>query len=1581
MSEANDHVVHRLDDYLHGLLTERETGRVEGHCSACAGCRAALEEARQLQTALASVPPTEASAALVNTTLRRIHGHEAQRKKRAWRAFFVLGFGTAAAVLVLGLVQLHYEHLTATPYDLVVLGQRDLLAATNASLRVRLFDRRDGRVLRGVPVKVELRRGREAVELAHFETDENGRGAPQLRLPDWSDGDCTLRVVARTPGGDEEITRPVRLRRSWKLMLSSDKPVYQPGQTIHVRSLALRRPDLLPVADQPAVFTLTDPRGNVLFKDAKQTSRFGIAGTDCELDSDIQEGLYTLGCKLGDTESKLTIEVKRYVLPKFRIALDFDRPFYQPAQLARLKVHAAYFFGKPVAGGEVRVEVRGPGDVTLGKLTARTDEHGEAKLAWDTPGNIPGGAEEARVVFEATVTDNAAQEQTHHAERVITTRPVRVEVLPEGGELVKGVRNRVYLFVRSADGAPVQARVSIMGVVKDLKTDNQGIASFEYIPRTNANYDFWNMRVRDDAGNELATQQLNAASGIEPLDFLLRTDRAVYASGDTVQLTALSREQGPVFVDFLKDGQTALTRIIDLEHGRGELALDLPLELSGTLQLCAYRFDRNGAAFRKTRALYVRPANQVHVTAKANATVYRPGGKATVHFTLTDRAGKPVPGALSLAGVDEAVFGVLTQRPGMEQTFYLLEKELLQPVYSLYPWSPDRGDDRLGQALFAKTTRVDVTPPPARPQQAAPAEPPPLVSPGGVHTLAGDSYPEKLQHTAASRERGLQRIGVAWIVLAVSASLAAYAALWCWASWRTFFAVHALGLCALLLVVGVHTLPLMLSHEAMSARAAHELADEMFSVGRGAPLAPDWGGPTAEQTPAQGGERAVGAFPPAQSLVVREEPTPRVRERFPETLLWRPELITDDQGRASLDIDLADSITTWRLSAGAVTADGRLGSAQLPLKVFQPFFADLNLPPLLTRGDEIDAPVVVYNYLDKPQTVTLALVTPPELRVLDGADRRLDLGPGEVRSVRFRLRAVEAGTQLLEVTARGSGVADALRRTLDVVPDGRPVEQVVSGSLDRPASVVLDLPAGVVGGSARATLKVYPSAFSQLMEGLQNIFRMPYGCFEQTSSTTYPNVLALDYLRRTGQKSPAVEATARQYIHLGYQRLVGFEVPGGGFDWFGRPPANRTLTAYGLMEFEDMARVHDVDGALIDRTRRWLLSQRGADGAWDVHGGIFHDDLTGGQDAEERRLATTAYAAWAVFARGQAAEAAPATRSFLLRRRPDQIRDPHVLALVSNALLAMDRDGTDAAAYLDQLEARKQTSPDGRLAWWEQPAGAQTCFYGSGQTGQVETTALAALALMEGHRHPATARTALEWLIRQKDAGGTWHSTQATVLALKALLAGTSTPLGGDEARHIEVRQNGKVVRDVVIPAGHEDVLTRVDLSVLVAPGRRRLEVVQTAGPASGYQVTLRYHVPGPVKSAPADGPLAVTVDYDRTELALGDVLRAHVRVANNRPQAAPMVMLDLPVPPGFTPEADDFAALVREGKIERFQVRPRQVLVYLRGLAAGRPLECSYRLRPALAGSVSVPGAHAYEYYAPEVQARCGGCRLSVKP
>jgi hypothetical protein len=112
-------------------------------------------------------------------------------------------------------------------------------------------------------------------------------------------------------------------------------------------------------------------------------------------------------------------------------------------------------------------------------------------------------------------------------------------------------------------------------------------------------------------------------------------------------------------------------------------------------------------------------------------------------------------------------------------------------------------------------------------------------------------------------------------------------------------------------------------------------------------------------------------------------------------------------------------------------------------------------------------------------------------------------------------------------------------------------------------------------------VRLYPGPLSQVIEGMDAILRMPGGCFEQTSSSTYPNVLALDYMKRTKKLTPEVHAKAEGFIANGYQRLLTFEVPGGGFSWFGRRPANKILTSYGLMEFFDMSQVHDVDPNVI----------------------------------------------------------------------------------------------------------------------------------------------------------------------------------------------------------------------------------------------------------------------------------------------------------------------------------------------------------------------------------------------------------------
>lgn len=1576
------HIIDYADDYLHGVLPVDDAGYVEQHCESCRICQVALEEARQRHEALQAVPISEASEALIQGTLHTIQVADQRRRRVRKMILLPWSLATAASIIILAGLHIYYSNLSPTPYDLQVYGQNTLLAGTPGSLRIRLFDQNTRQALSGVPVDIELRnqKTQQIFQLASFTTNADGTGTPRFQLPDAPDDQYELCIRARTSGRDELLTRPITLARSWKLMLSTDKPVYQPGQVIHLRSLALRRPDLRPVPGEKVTFSITDPKGNVIFKQEDVSSPYGIAATDCPLAVEILEGTYTIACRIGDTESKVAVEVKKYVLPKFKVAVDLDQPFYLPGQTVRGSIRVNYFFGKPVAEGEAEIVVRTTElrPVELARLAARTDMKGETRFEYRLPESLVGREQDAgsaRVSFQVIVRDSAGQEQERFVHRNVTANPIHLEVIPEAGRLVRGMKNRIYIFACYPDGRPVRAMLAITGVHQVVETSSLGVASFEMTP--DADQITLMLRATDDQGR-VGRRQVALEAGKARSDFLVRTDKAVYAGGETASLTVLGGGVEPVFVDFIKDGQTILTEAVDMVDGRGELAFDLPPEVFGTIEILAYRFGEAGLPVRKTRVIYVEQARTLNIAAELNRSEYRPGEQARLAIYLTDDSGRPSPGALSLAAVDEAVFSVLEQSPGMEQIFFNLEQKLLEPIYAIYNWSPNLetsafdSADRNGfeQALFSRTAReisgraavfdqllkenrlpVDGLEVLDRPDinEMATNLPLPdslqnaLQGADGAHSLAAASYPSKSDEVKRTRVRALSLIKDAWAVLAIAAI-------------GTGVVVVLVLVQRIWLIVPILVLGLFLTICTPAMNTARDLARrtsvkaQLNAIG----LA------MASLEGASSGEDARSA-----SHEVSEQPTIRVREWFPETLLWRPELITDDTGRASIDVELADSITTWRLTASAVTTDGRLGSLSSSIRVFQPFFVDLNLPVALTRGDEVAVPVVVYNYLDQPQTVELTLDTEAAwFELLDESARRVELAAGEVQGTSFRIRARRVGLHELQVTARGSGIGDAIKRAIEVVPDGRRAAQVFNGTLSEPAALELPVPGNAIEGSVHATLKIYPSSFSQVVEGLEGIFQQPYGCFEQTSSTTYPNALALDYLRRTKKSVPEVEAQARQYIHLGYQRLVSFEVNGGGFDWFGRPPANRTLTAYGLMEFEDMAKVHDVDPRLIERTRTWLMGQRNADGSWSPEDHKMHIDPTVGT-GDPARLSTTAYIAWAVFSGGADRSLAAPTRAFLLAHNPASIKDPYILALVGNALLAIDPDSQAVRPYLARLLEMKVASGDDKQISWQNAPNARTTFYGAGASGDIETTSLATLALLKSRTEPAAARAALTWLVGQKDRLGTWYSTQATVLALKALVAGTGEPLGGDQERVIEFVLNGAAGRRIEIPADQAEVMQQISLSPDLVVGSNRLMLAEPSGTGVGYQVDFSYHIPGGELAETATA-LSIDIAYDRTDLRVGDAVRAEATVVNNMPQTAPMVILDLPIPAGFAANPDTLTQMVQSGQLAKYQITARSIIIYLRELAPVQPLRIRYRLDATMPVRITVPPGRIYEYYDP---------------
>ncbi|NIV39340.1 MAG: hypothetical protein GWN58_60990, partial [Anaerolineae bacterium] len=171
--------------------------------------------------------------------------------------------------------------------ETVLLSQANFAPGSLAAIRVLVRQMPEGTPIAQADVTVSLApqdRGGQVVELFAGRTDETGTLPMSFLVPDdLEEGQYTLIVETRSEVGSDRLEREIRLQRSYRLLLSVDKPLYQPGQTIHMRALALNTVDRRAAAGQPIIFTVEDPRENKLLRQQVFASEYGLAALDFAL--------------------------------------------------------------------------------------------------------------------------------------------------------------------------------------------------------------------------------------------------------------------------------------------------------------------------------------------------------------------------------------------------------------------------------------------------------------------------------------------------------------------------------------------------------------------------------------------------------------------------------------------------------------------------------------------------------------------------------------------------------------------------------------------------------------------------------------------------------------------------------------------------------------------------------------------------------------------------------------------------------------------------------------------------------------------------------------------------------------------------------------------------------------------------------------------------------------------------------------------------------------------------------------------------------------------------------------------------
>ncbi|MFY0568293.1 MG2 domain-containing protein [Archangium lansingense] len=1324
--------------------------------------------------------------------------------------------------------------------------------------------------------------------------------------------------------------------------ISTDKPLYRPGEQVLARGLMLEARGHTPLANQAhANVEIRGPKGDVVTS-ARVVSENSVWGYSWTVPEDMAGGEYTLSVSYpwtGEAPAERKFDVRAYRAPRLKSQIEFLRDGYGPGDTVTATLDVKRAEGGVPSGARVTATALVDG-VTVAQVPGVVDVQGLCTVSFKLPGRIERG--EGSLAF--------AIEDGGVVETAAKTIPILLQTLdltlyPEGGDLVAGLPSRVYFQALT----PAQKPADLSGVVIDLATgavvapvrsEHEGRGRFELTPKAGVKYA---LRIDEPSGirKPFPLPEVKARGAV------LRASEDVIPAGRPVVLT--------VGLSGVKQAKVTLSqREVELASSlvdpNEKVILD-PKDADGVL--IATLWDSDGRPLAE-RLVFRQPAKALSIEVKANKPRYVPGDQVEL-TARTTRGGQPVSALVMLTVTDDAVLELIEKREQAPQlpVMVLLEPEVKELADAQVYFDEKNPKAKLAVDLLLGTqgwrrfalanaeqfvaqhgdlarralaVRVPMPPPEevfdegaAIPEMAG--APPPMPAP----------VPQAAQVPQARPVAKAARPGPPPVQPAPRA---------------------------------VAAKPVAPRGMVEAERKAKKEASRQKAIVADREMAAE--------------EDVAGMPLYSQPMVyfreyahtVRPGRKPGDRMDFSETLFWNAGVRTDAKtGEVRVSFGLNDSVTSFKAFAGAVGDDGALGSAVATIESVQPFYLEPKLPLEVTSGDVIQVPLALVN-----GTST----------ALQGAGVQVGLS-GDVKASSLgvmNLAANERARRILELkvgaqsrpvdvtlTATAGNYVDTVKRTLSIKPNGFPLRTSFGGLLSSRQPVVhsVTLPANHVRGSVKTSIAVYPSPLANMTESLARLIQEPSGCFEQTSSTTYPMTMAQQYFQTHSGVSPELVASAREKLEKGYKRLVGFECSEKGYEWFGENPGHEALTAFGLMHFSDMKQVRDVDAAMLERTRAWLLKQRDGKGGFERKRRALHTWI---EDSDT----SNAYILWALLeSADKPAEAARelAKEVGALKAAAIKSQNSYVLALAAN-VMALVGEGNEARKLMERLAAKQ-----GKTGVVE--GGTQSIVGSSGETLQIETTALAVLAWLREPAHVSNVERSMRFLADSCE-GGRYGSTQSTVLALRAIVAYDQARSAKRAAGSVRVYVDGKPVGNAVKFDGKtQEALKLPDVSELLTAGERKIELRMEGGSELPYSIEVTYNALVPASSPDTRVDLEVTLA--KNALTEGEPTEARVWVTNRSDEKLSTTVAIFGVPGGLEVRHDQLKELVKKHTVDAYEVIGRDVVLYWRGMEPRKKLEVPLSLIAAVPGTYTGPASRAYLYYADNHKIWRDGLKVSIAP
>lgn len=686
------------------------------------------------------------------------------------------------------------------------------------------------------------------------------------------------------------------------------------------------------------------------------------------------------------------------------------------------------------------------------------------------------------------------------------------------------------------------------------------------------------------------------------------------------------------------------------------------------------------------------------------------------------------------------------------------------------------------------------------------------------------------------------------------------------------------------------------------------------------------------------------------------------RTDFRQTIYWNGDVALGNNGSATIEFYTNDAITSFRATAEGFIKGGGAGRAEMVFYAQPPFGMSVKVPPVVLTGDTVALQVLVKNFTGRSQEGTFTLQLPQGCVPIGTAGGKYSVAAGGSRVLPCVFTAtLPADSAMVQLAFAGTDFSDEMKTPIKVMSQGFPVEASFSGSeMKREFTVTI---ADEVKGSVSATLRAYPSVVSDLLTGIESILSEPYGCFEQTSMTSYPNALVLSYLKAQDNSDPQIMARAGALLEKGYKRLATFETNEKGFEWFGQNPGHEALTAYGLMQFHDMSAVGDmVDAKMVDRTAAWLMARRDGSGGFTRNPRAL--DSYGGADLD----ITNAYIVYALAESGRRDIQKELDASVTDARKSG---DPYMLALVSNALYCFnDHQRGDELLAL----ALAKQSDDG--SW----CGTRHSITRSGGISlKLETTALVCLAIIKSKQPDGKALTSgVKFIVASRSGSGGFGATQSTILSLKALTAYAQFARKTDAPGTIIVSVKGTDVARKEYAAGEQGAITIDSLEKYITVGEQKVGVrfESTKSPLP-YSLSVNYATWKPHTSPECRVTLEVTAAANK--VAVGSSCRITATLKNSTQEGLPMTVAIIGIPAGLSAQPWQLKELQEKKVVDFYETTGADVVLYYRQMKPAEVRTINLDCKAEVPGYYRAKASRAYLYYTNEFRVWSAAAAVQV--